>query len=62
MNAKKVERLPRWKDCAVFAISGVSLCAPLVLAGKIDAAIWFGTRLAALLALILVVTAIRQRT
>lgn len=61
MKAKKNERLPRWKDCAVFGISGISLCATLALAGKTDAAIWFGTRLAVLLALILVVTAIRQR-
>lgn len=60
--AANAERLPRWKDCLVFGVSGLTVLLVLLLSKGTDAALWFGVRWGGLTALLLVVTALRQRS
>lgn len=60
--AANTERLPRWKDCLVFGFSGLTVLLVLLLSKGADAALWFGGRWGVLTALLLVVTALRQRS
>ncbi len=42
--AANAERLPRWKDCLVFGVSGLTVLLVLLLSKGADAALWFGVR------------------
>ncbi|MGS1035936.1 hypothetical protein NFI99_12660 (plasmid) [Burkholderia glumae] len=55
------ERLPRWKDCLAFAVVALTLLLVVLLSKGPDAAMTVGVRVGAVMALLLVVTAVRQR-
>ncbi|MFP3637804.1 hypothetical protein [Paraburkholderia sp. SIMBA_054] len=55
------ERLPRWKDSLSFAVLGLTVLLVVLLSKGTDAALWFGIRWGGLTALLLVLTALRQR-
>lgn len=57
----RAERLPRWKDCLVFAVVGLTLLLVVLLSKGTETAMTVGARFGAVMALLLVVTAYRQR-
>ncbi|ACD21564.1 hypothetical protein [Paraburkholderia phytofirmans] len=59
--APSMERLPRWKDCLVFAVVGLTILIVALLAKGSDAAMWFGVRWGGLTASLCMVTAFRRR-
>lgn len=60
VNARvKPERLPRWKDCVVFVVLGVTVIAVVLLSLGAGAAVWFGVRWGCLTILVIALTAFR---
>ncbi|TES61935.1 hypothetical protein E2P84_43020 [Burkholderia cepacia] len=57
----RAERLPRWRDCVTFVVLGLTMVAVLLHAKGENAATWFGVRWGGLTALLVFVTALRQR-
>lgn len=63
MNARvKAERLPRWKDCVVFVVLGLTAIPVVLLSLGAGAAVWFGVRWGCLTILLIALTAFRQRS
>jgi hypothetical protein len=63
VNARvKAERLPRWKDCLVLVVLGVTAIAVVLLSLGAGAAVWVGVRWGCLTVLVIALTAVRQRS
>lgn len=63
VNARvKTERLPRWKDCVVFVVLGLTANAVILPSLGTGAAVWFGVRWGCLTVLLIALTAFRQRS